>query len=166
MSKVIDKKIILVIILVLGISLIGGWYFLNQESTEFQTLSGEMLSFEDLKGKVILLDFMATWCGPCRASMSDLLDLHEELGDRVEFISISVDPQQDTQDILKNWKNEWNAEWRHIRDTEDPPLSQRYKIRGIPTYIIIDQDGDIVHRHVGLTSKDTIRSELMDLLEG
>lgn len=166
MTNFTDNKTVIGVILVIVISLFGGWHLLGPKVSGFQTLEGESIRLKELEGKVILMDFMATWCGPCQASMSDLLELHDELGDKVVFISISVDPQQDTKKIMDKWKEEWGAEWMHVRDTVNPPLSQRYKIRVIPTYIIIDQTGEIVHRHTGLTSKDTIRGELRELLDG
>jgi thiol-disulfide isomerase/thioredoxin len=147
---------------------VGSWYLLRQGSGEgdftLTDVDGDEFSLSDFTGKVVLLDFMATWCGPCKASMSGLLALHEELGDRVEIISITVDPAYDSESTLRAWKADWGAGWIHARDLADPPVSQRYEVTGIPTYVIIDRKGVAKLRHVGLTPEVTLREELLSLL--
>jgi cytochrome oxidase Cu insertion factor (SCO1/SenC/PrrC family) len=128
-------------------------------------LDGNSVKLSDFKGRVVLLDFMATWCGPCRTSMPGLIALHEEVGKDVLIISISVDPHYDTEERLRDWVNEWDAKWIHVRDLADPPLMQLYGVRGIPTYIIVDRNGDIAFRHVGLTSGGRLMIELSYLSE-
>lgn len=146
----------------------GGWYLLQprggMEDFTLTDIDGNTFSLSDFRGKVVLLDFMATWCGPCRASMPGLVTLHEGLGDRVEIISITVDPSYDSESTLRAWKANWGAEWIHARDLADPPVSQRYEVTGIPTYVIVDGKGVAKFRHVGLTPEATLREELLSLL--
>ena len=127
-------------------------------------LDGGVFRLSDHRGSVVLIDFMATWCGPCRASMPGLKALHEELGDRVVLISISVDPTHDTEPLLKDWKEGYEAGWIHARDLADPPVSQLYKVRGVPTLVFVGKQGKIRYTHVGLTSEETLREELLTLL--
>ncbi len=128
-------------------------------------LDGNSFKLSDFGGRVILLDFMATWCGPCRASMPSLLALHEEVGEEIVIISIGVDPVYDSEERLREWMNEWGAEWIHARDLADPPLLQLYGVTGIPTYVIVDRNGDIAFKHVGLTSGARLMTELQYLSE-
>ncbi len=128
-------------------------------------LDGSPVKLSDFQGKVILLDFMATWCGPCRASMPGLIALHEEVSEEVVMISIGVDPIFDTEERLREWMNEWGAEWIHVRDLADPPLMQLYGVTGIPTYVIVDRNGNIAFRHVGLTSGGRLMIEISYLSE-
>ncbi len=128
-------------------------------------LDGNSFKLSDFGGRVILLDFMATWCGPCRASMPALIALHEEMGEKVVMISIGVDPVYDSEERLREWMNEWGAEWIHARDLADPPLLQLYGVTGIPTYVIVDKNGDIAIRHVGFTSGARLMAELLYLSE-
>lgn len=128
-------------------------------------LDGNPFKLSDFGGRVILLDFMATWCGPCRSSMPGLVALHEEVGEEVVMISIGVDPVYDNEERLREWVNEWGAEWIHVRDLADPPLMQLYGVTGIPTYVIVDKNGDIRFRHVGLTSGAMLMAEFLYLSE-
>jgi cytochrome oxidase Cu insertion factor (SCO1/SenC/PrrC family) len=128
-------------------------------------LDGNIFTLSDKTGQIVLLDFMATWCGPCQAAMPDLVKLYEEFGDKVVMISISVDPSFDTDEVLSGWRDQWGASWIHARDLADPPAGQLYWVRAIPTYVIIDQFGNIQYRHIGSISLSVLRSELSALIE-
>ena len=118
-----------------------------------------------MRGKVVLLDFMATWCGPCQAAMPSLVKLFEDMGDQIEMISISIDPSYDSRETLSRWREQWNADWAHARDIANPPLARQYWIRIIPTYVIIDQNGNIQYRHIGSVSLNLLKKEITSLLE-
>lgn len=158
----------LIVASVLVMVVLVGWYLFHpkQDETDFSLvdIDGEPFQLSDFRGKVVLVDFMATWCVPCQASMSGLLALHEDMGDDVVIISISVDPVSDTEARLRNWKDTWGAQWIHARDLADPPVSQLFEVSGIPTYIIVDKSGGVGHRHVGLTSETTLMKEILELL--
>jgi thiol-disulfide isomerase/thioredoxin len=128
-------------------------------------IDGNNITLSDMRGKVVLLDFMATWCGPCQAAMPSLVKLFENMGDQIELISISIDPSSDTREVLSSWRDQWGAEWVHVRDLASPPLVWQYWIRMIPTYVIIDQNGNIQYRHIGFVSLDILEMELSSLLE-
>ena len=128
-------------------------------------LDGNNFTLSDKRGQIVLLDFMATWCGPCRAAMPDLVKLYEEMRDQVVMISISIAPSIDSQEVLSNWRDQWGANWIHARDLARPPIGQQYWIRAIPTYVIIDQNGNIQHRHIGSVPLKVLRSELLSLLD-
>lgn len=129
-------------------------------------LEGKSFRLRDFRGRVVLLDFMATWCGPCRASMPGLKAIYAEYGGRIVVISISVDPAYDTEERLRDWVSGWEARWIHARDLSDPPVSRLYDVTGIPTYVLIDKKGDIRYRHVGLVSEETLSEEVASLLAG
>ncbi len=128
-------------------------------------LDGNNFTLSDKRGQIVLLDFMATWCGPCKAAMPDLVKLYEEKSDQVVMISISVDPLFDSHEVLSRWRDQWGADWIHTIDLAKPPLAQKYWISAIPTYVIIDQNGNIQHRHVGSVPLNVLRSELSSLLD-
>jgi cytochrome oxidase Cu insertion factor (SCO1/SenC/PrrC family) len=139
----------------------------KEQAPDFNLIDLDENNFtlSDMKGKVILLDFMATWCGPCQASMPDLVELFEEMGDQIVMVSISIDPVFDSKEVLSSWRDQWNANWIHLRDEADPPVGQQYWIRAIPTYVIIDIHGNIQHRHIGIVPLNVLKSELLSLLD-
>ena len=67
-------------------------------------------------------------------------------------------------ELLRGWRDSWGADWIHALDTVDPPVSQRFEVRAIPTLVILDKDGGIGFRHVGLTPADTLKREISELL--
>jgi thiol-disulfide isomerase/thioredoxin len=155
-------------VLALLLVVAGGWYIARPKggAIDFSLvdIDGEAFWLSDFKGRVVLLDFMATWCGPCRMSMSDLSEIRTHFGEDIVIISISIDPISDTVEQLMSWRDTWEADWIHARDIADPPLSQRFQVSFIPTTFIIDKDGEIGFKHVGLTPVSTLKSEISELL--
>lgn len=147
----------------------GGWYLLQPrgKAPNFSLidLDGNRFQLSDFRGKVVVIDFMATWCGPCRVSMPGLKAIYKEFEGQVIMISIDVDPIHETEQILRDWMNGWGASWMHARDVADPPVSQLYDVTGIPTYVIVDKKGNIRYRHVGLTPEEKLSKEIMALLK-
>jgi thiol-disulfide isomerase/thioredoxin len=127
-------------------------------------VDGAAFRLDDFRGRVVLIDFMATWCGPCRLAMPDLLELREEFSEELVMLSIDVDPARETEDKLREWRDEWGAGWAHALDTETPPVSQGFKVRTIPTIVIVDQEGKIAHTHLGPTSSRVLAAEISELL--
>jgi len=94
--------------------------------------------FEQAKGKVVLVNFWATWCPPCIAEMPSLQGLYDDYGDRIEFLLVSEEKETIIQKFLN--KHEYSFEiYRPI--TEIPEM---LKTRSIPRTFIIDKDGHIV----------------------
>ncbi|MBS7640487.1 MAG: TlpA disulfide reductase family protein [Candidatus Bathyarchaeia archaeon] len=128
-------------------------------------LNGNTLKLSDFKGKIVILDFMATWCGPCRMQIPHLNFVREKYGDSVILISISIDPNHDSEGILKEFLNEYPyANWIWARDTAN--LRGVYGVTAIPTLVIIDREGYIRFRHVGLTPSSTLIQEIDKILRG
>lgn len=154
---------------ILATVVFGGWYLLQPsgKAPNFSLidLDGNTFQLIDFKGKVVIIDFMATWCGPCKVSMPGLKAIYEEFEGQIIMISIDVDPIHETEQILRDWMNGWEASWMHARDTADPPVSQLYDVTGIPTYVIVDKKGDVRYRHVGLTPEEKLFNEIMALLK-
>ena len=164
-----SKNLRLIIFAVVGVSIIvGGWYLMQSQEDELDfsipDINGDTVTLNDYSGEVVVLDFMATWCGPCRAAMRDLVSVHEVIGDQFLLISISVDPNFDTVPVLRDWVKEYDANWIHARDLADPPVTQRFGVSGIPTYVILDRDGKIRFRHVGPVSALELKTEILFLV--
>jgi thiol-disulfide isomerase/thioredoxin len=116
---------------------------------EFTTLEGEKnMKLSDLRGKVVVLDFWATWCGPCQEPMAKLQPLrkeHTDWKDRVAIVPLSID---DTIDIVRKhvnkrgWTNTFNA-WAGDGGWRSKPATT-FRVSGVPTTYIIDAQGKIV----------------------
>lgn len=118
---------------------------------EYVDQGGNMVRLSDFGGKFVLVDFWASWCGPCRQEMKNLLPIYEELkGDDLEFISISLDKRaKDWRRMLEvenlPWVMLWNKEGFTIGD-EPNTIQKAYGFYSIPFIVLIDKEGRIVER--------------------
>jgi thiol-disulfide isomerase/thioredoxin len=130
---------------------------------ELEILEDKYVQLADLKGQVVMLDFWATWCGPCLASMPTLMDIATEFRDQgVEFIA--VNQQEDPEDVLDFLATRrWDLQ---VALDADALISRRYGVAGIPFTVIIDKEGIVRHVHVGAAAnlEQTLRAELQELL--
>lgn len=121
------------------------------------TLEGEEQSLDHFKGKVVLVDVWATWCGPCIAGLPKLREVAEKFaGTDFEVLSVSADDKAETVvDFLEDEELPWNH-W-HIGAGGD--VHKEWNIRGYPTYMLIDRNGTLLARGHGLTD------EMISLIE-
>jgi cytochrome c biogenesis protein CcmG/thiol:disulfide interchange protein DsbE len=124
--------------------------------------AGNKVSLSDYKGKVVIVDFWATWCPPCRKGIPDLVDIQTEFGNKVAVIGISVDTE--TKDQVASFIESFNINYTVLFAT--PDVVQSYgNIESIPTSFIIDKNGNIVNQYVGLTPKETYINEIKKLID-
>jgi thioredoxin-like negative regulator of GroEL len=127
------------------------------------TLTGQELTLRDLEGRVVLLDFWATWCPPCVASIGELRDLRKAWPeDRLAVVSISVDRDDDA---WRSFVAGNRMSWPQYRDV-DERLTQAFRVSSFPTYVLLDGDGVEVRRVSGLDEHQSIGFRLRKELEG
>ncbi len=126
------------------------------------TSDGKTLKLSDLKGKVVILDFWATWCPPCRKGIPDLIDLKKRYGTKgVEIVGISVD--QETKPDVVPFIKDYGINYPVVY--ADNGIVINYGgIRAIPTTFVIDREGKIVASYEGLVSKLTYENHIKKLL--
>lgn len=115
------------------------------------------------KGKVILIDFWATWCGPCRMAMKEMLPMKEELKDKdivYIFLTGETSPLPTWQNMIPDIHGEHfrvtNEQWKY--------LCKAFNIEGIPTYFITDKTGNIAYRTAGFPGVSTMKEKLLETI--
>jgi thiol-disulfide isomerase/thioredoxin len=126
------------------------------------TIDGEPVQLDQFRGRVVVLDLMATWCNPCVLQMEHLNQLrnHYPPG-QLEILSIGVDLKESAEQ-LRTFKNDNFATWRFARDTDG--LGQKYDASSIPTLVIIDQEGRQQWRHAGVTTYEDLVDRIDPLI--
>ena len=126
---------------------------------KLEDLNGSWVSLKSLRGKTVLLDFWATWCGPCLRAMPHLQKIHEELGDRgVAVVGINAE----TGERARRYMNKKGYTFTSLVDAGHQ-VSELYQIRGLPTTVIIDENGVVQHYLFGLRSEREVRDALAQM---
>ena len=109
-------------------------------------LDGKKISLNELKGRVVLIDFWATWCRPCIAEMPNVIDIHKTYRDQgFEIVGISLDRDKGA---LQRYISQNNMDWPQFFDgkTYENKVAVDYKVRAIPTTYLLDREGKIRYR--------------------
>jgi len=118
--------------------------------------AGKKAEIDSYKGKLIYLDFWASWCGPCRKSLPILNEIRSQYASQgFEVIAINVD--ENLNDALK-FLDKYPVDYPILLDpTGKSP--QAYKVKGMPTAYLIDEKGTIIYKHIGFKTKDRKKIE-------
>ena len=122
---------------------------------------GNQIKLSDYRGKVVILDFWATWCPPCRRGIPDLIDLQKTYKNKLAVIGISLDTdsKKDVVPFIKEYGINYKVAYG------DNNVVQKYgNIQSIPTTFIIDQNGKIVNSYIGLQRKETFENQIKALI--
>ena len=124
-------------------------------------MRGNNVTLADYKGKVILLDFWATWCGPCKFEIPGFVQLQEKYGkDGLQVIGVSVD---DTVDKLQPFTAQFKMNYLVLQGLGHDDVQEAYgPMWGIPTTIVISREGKICARHTGLPPTQSGEGSLED----
>ncbi|MDU1890876.1 MAG: TlpA disulfide reductase family protein [Dysgonomonas sp.] len=128
----------------------------------FPDMSGKNISLSDFKGKIVYIDLWATWCGPCKQQIPYLKDLEKEYhGKNIVFIGISVDVLKDKQkwaDFVK--KEELSGIQLFGGNEAKDSIMKEYQIKGIPRFILVNKDGNLISADAPKPSSPEIRPVL------
>ena len=123
-------------------------------------LDGREISPASLRGKVVIVNFWATWCGPCRAEVPDLVALQDKYRDTLQVIGISED--EGGVEVVKRVAAEHKINYPVVMMT--PEIEQRYPgISALPTSFILDREARVVQKHVGMLTARTTEYEARHL---
>ena len=147
-------------------------YAIKAPDFTLRTVQGELFKLSENRGKVIMLNFWGTWCGPCRREIPDFNKLHAKYQkDGLKIVGITI-TSGSAKNIL-DFMNDWDMEYTVLTDidnyetqkvTSDYGRAIGRPITGIPTTLIIDQEGYIVKGYIGPRSEEVFYKDLHPLL--
>ena len=120
-------------------------------------LSGQKLSLSSYRGKVVLLDFWATWCVPCREETPHFVELQQKYAGRgLQIIGVSMD---DSPDPVRPFVQQFHVNYPIVMGTAK--TGEQYGgVLGLPIAILIDREGHIISKHIGATSAAVFEKEV------
>lgn len=150
-------------------------YAIKAPDFKLRTVQGKLVNLSDYRGKVVLLNFWGTWCGPCLQEIPDFNRLYSKYNKQgLEILGVTLprgEPDSDKE--LINFMKRWNMDYTILKDIngyETQIVMIEYgqtigrPITGVPTTLIIDRDGYIVKGYIGPRSEDTFYKDLKPYL--
>ena len=126
-------------------------------------VDGKTIDLAAYKGKVVMMNFFATWCGPCKFETPMFVQLQEQYRSQgVAFVGIQID---DDPTLLKPFKDEYKVNYPLLLGNDREDLQDAFgPFWGLPVTLMIKRDGTICKRHMGLASKEQMEKEIKNLL--
>jgi len=135
----------------------------DSNAAEFllQDINDNTVKLSDYRGNVVLLEFWATWCPPCRAAIPGIEKIHRKYKEKgLVVLAISLDKSD--WNFVKSFLATYGVTYSVLKGTDDIPA--RYGVRSIPTTMIIDKTGKIAKRYVGFGSEEEFEKDIRALL--
>ncbi len=155
--------IFIVALFMLGACSQGSAIEIGRSAPDFSLtdINGETVSFSDFNGKVVILDFFAGWCPPCRQEIPDFIELEKSYGDKgFAMIGVALTRASDA----KEFAGKMGINYPVLVD--DGKVSEAYgPIRSIPTTFVIDKAGKIVKMYIGYREKSVFEADVRGLLK-
>ena len=126
-----------------------------------RTLAGESVRSAELKGKVVVLDFWATWCGPCVEELPQFQATVDRWADRPEVVFLAVSVDED-EDVVRRFMKKNEYDFPVARDGE---VDDDFGVSALPTIVLIGREGRIQYRHVGFDSESDLTQKLSDEID-
>jgi thiol-disulfide isomerase/thioredoxin len=131
----------------------GGAAVGSKPEFRLQSLEGKPLELKDFRGKVVVVDFWATWCAPCHVQARILESLHRDYKDRVQFLAVDVGEDEKT---VRRFVQQRPFPYPVLLDPKDE-LSPKLGILALPTLMILDKEGKISYFQAGISDARTLR---------
>ena len=125
-------------------------------------MNGEAVDLASFKGRVVLINFWATWCGPCRAEIPSLVELQDQYRDDLTVLGVSID---DEAEKLKPYAAEFKMNYPVLVGKDHQDMQDAFgPLYGIPVSVIVGRDGRIAKKHSGIATKEQFEREIKALL--
>jgi cytochrome c biogenesis protein CcmG/thiol:disulfide interchange protein DsbE len=128
-----------------------------------KSVDGKTIKLSDYEGKIVIIDFWATWCPPCRKGIPDLILIQKKYKDDVVIIGISLDGDKTKKDVPGFVKDQGIN--YPIVYGDNNVVTAYGGIESIPTAFVIDKKGNVVDKHVGLVDKQVYADKIKELMK-
>jgi thiol-disulfide isomerase/thioredoxin len=160
----VSGLLLLLSLVLIGCAIPTGGLEVGRKAPSFSLmdLNGHQVTLDQFKGRVVMLDFWATWCGPCRQSMPALENLQKEFHDNLSLLAINL---KESPDEVRNYVNLRKIQSLVLLDV-DGKVGQAYQSSSIPMQVLVDQQGIVRHVQIGFAPsvQQELRSEISKLL--
>ena len=160
-EMVLVKRIVVLfivaIVLLAGCTDRGGQSDTVASDFSLKDMNGKTVRLSDYKGKVVLLEFWATWCPPCRASVPGLEKLHKAYKDKgLVLLAVAMDMGGD--DEIRSYIKESGITYIVLKGTED--VATKYQVRSVPMMLVLNKEGKITKRYLGMGSDEDLEADI------
>jgi cytochrome c biogenesis protein CcmG/thiol:disulfide interchange protein DsbE len=133
---------------------------------ELTDIQGRTVSLASLRGKVVFLNFWATWCGPCRTEMPSMEKLYNAFANRKDFVMLAISQDAKGAAVVQPYVRKHGYHFEVLLDPQSK-VAESYDVTGVPETFIIDRDGRIVAHHLGAVdwASEDVRDALRELLD-
>lgn len=137
---------------------------LGQQAPDFQLddLDGNPYSLSELRGKVVFVNFWATWCPPCRVEMPHMQQVYEEHGGDVVILGVNMTPSESSQETVRSFIQDQSLSFPIVLD-EEGQVKDRYRVISYPTTYVLDQDGIIRQIYRGPVNTEMMNNTIRDM---
>ena len=126
---------------------------------ELNNLSGETVNFDHLVGQPLVINFWATWCGPCRLEMPLLQEYHQKFGSDLTIIAVNTG---ETSEDVQAYVDELELDLPILLD-EQKKVEEMYRVRGLPSTYFVSEDGIIRFVHIGILTESQLQGYLDEI---
>lgn len=120
--------------------------YVPQTDFSLKDLDGKTVSLSDFKGKIVFIDFWASWCPPCVQSIPAVEGLYKQYADNPNVVFLGINVNEDKQKVI-DFVKEKGITYKVL--SGDREVMSKYKIKSIPSFFVIDKDGNIANKHIG-----------------
>ncbi len=124
-----------------------------------ESISGEWIQLSELRGKVVIIIFWATWCGPCRVEMPAFQSRYESFSKELVVLAIN---EQDTLEDIREFMEELGLSFYALIDV-DGSAHRDYVVRGFPTTFLVDAEGILQIQHIGVMTENQLDDYLAEV---
>jgi peroxiredoxin len=133
------------------------------------SLDGQTVRLSDFRGRVVLINFWATWCGPCRGEMPEIEAVYREFKDQ-DFMVLAINEENTSLDearkLARDFRDELDLTFPILLDGPDGQVFRQYRLYGLPSSFIVDKEGVIRTVRFGPLNRDFLRAKLEEAYRG